>query len=180
MKTFISEVIPRISSYSKKLDDISLLTNKCWIMLDPTNNEKETYIFKRDNELLISSGGKVQKGKWEIITNQKILIESESAIFLCNLGFLDKNVLALNFDDDGGYVFFIEENSFKQSVQSIDDVHHLLYRQYERKPQVQHYSFNVNRAPVKKIGMFKSTIIGLLITALMFWISYYIGTFFDE
>ena len=78
------------------------------------------------------------------------------------------------------YVFFIEENSFKQSVQSIDDVHHLLYRQYERKPQVQHYSFNVNRAPVKKIGMFKSTIIGLLITAIMFLISYYIGTFFDE
>lgn len=63
MKTFIADIIPRIQKYSQKLDNLTLLTNQHWVVVDEITNSKTVYIFRPNNELLISKNGKVEKAK---------------------------------------------------------------------------------------------------------------------
>lgn len=37
MKTFIADIIPKIQKYSQRLDDITLFTNKHWVVIDDIN-----------------------------------------------------------------------------------------------------------------------------------------------
>ncbi len=55
MKTYFSNLIPKLLSYSKKLDSSSLLTNHHWTVIDESLTEKTVFIFRpKDNQLLIS------------------------------------------------------------------------------------------------------------------------------
>ena len=70
MKTFFIDIIPKIQNFSQKLDQLTLLTNQHWVMVDELIENKHVYIFRGNNELLISTNGKVEKGKWTIwVTN---------------------------------------------------------------------------------------------------------------
>ncbi len=54
MKTFFADIIPKIQKFSKKLDDITKLTNRQWVSLDVINN-KRVFIFRTNGQLLISN-----------------------------------------------------------------------------------------------------------------------------
>jgi len=56
MKTYFSDLIPRIKKFSKKLDDLTLLTDQHWIVIDEIENSKNVYIFKKDYSLLLANG----------------------------------------------------------------------------------------------------------------------------
>jgi hypothetical protein len=75
MRTFISDIIPRIQKFSQKLDNLTLLTNQHWVVIDDIDNTKNVYIFRHNNELLISQNGKVEKAKWEYLGNNSLLID---------------------------------------------------------------------------------------------------------
>jgi len=74
MKTFIADIIPKIQRFSDKLDNLTLLRNQHWVLIDNIETEKKVYIFRPNNELLISKNGKVEKGKWEYLGNKSLLI----------------------------------------------------------------------------------------------------------
>ncbi len=62
MKTFLLNIIPKIQKYSKKLDDISVLTGKNWVVIEEENENKIVFIFReKNNQLLISENGKIEK-----------------------------------------------------------------------------------------------------------------------
>jgi len=70
MKTFISDLIPQLQRFSKKLDDLTLLTNQHWVVIDDLGKNKYVYIFRSNNVLLISKNGSVEKRNgniWEIM-----------------------------------------------------------------------------------------------------------------
>ncbi|HPS30349.1 MAG TPA: hypothetical protein PLZ43_08845, partial [bacterium] len=71
MKYFVSKIIPKLSSFSKKLDKISVICDRKWKMLDD-EGESTSYIFREKNELLIIKKGEVKKAKWEIINQNDI------------------------------------------------------------------------------------------------------------
>ena len=48
MKTFILDIIPKIQGFSKKLDNIAILTNKNWIILDDKLEKKIYRCLKND------------------------------------------------------------------------------------------------------------------------------------
>src|SRR5690625_6646212 len=75
MKTYLADIIPKIKRHSEKLDNLTLLTNQHWVVLDELKNSKFVYIFRSNYELLISQNGKVEKGKWEYLGNNSLLIE---------------------------------------------------------------------------------------------------------
>ncbi len=76
MKKFFKDILPKISRYSKKLDDVSLLTNKHWVLFDKDGTSKVVYIFRPDFDLLISVNGKVEKGKWIYLENDYLVVIS--------------------------------------------------------------------------------------------------------
>ena len=130
MKTFISELIPKLQRFSQKLDNLTLLTNQHWVVIDDINNNKNVYIFRNNNDLLISQNGKVEKAKWEYLGNNSLLIDKKEESFLFKHGFFDENILALKVDSKNEYAFLINENKYDGELNSIERVIDFLTKKY--------------------------------------------------
>ena len=134
MKTYISDIIPRIKQFSKKIDNLTLLTNQHWVVLDEISANKNVYIFRSNNELLISTNGKVEKAKWEYLGNDSLLIDKKEESYLFKHGFFDENILALKIDSKEEYVFLINENKYDGELNSLEKVIDFLSRKYIESP----------------------------------------------
>lgn len=130
MKTYIADIIPKIKKFSEKLDNITYLTNQHWVVIDELKNSKFVYIFRNNNELLISQNGKVEKGKWEYLGNNSLLIERKEASYLFRHGFFDRNILALKVDGKDEYAFLINENNYGGDLNTINKVLSFLEDKY--------------------------------------------------
>ncbi len=108
MKTFFLDLIPKIQKYSEKLDNITVLTNKHWVLLNE-ENQKTVYIFREENnQLLISKNGKIEKGIWEYLGNNSLLIDQTNGSYLFKHGFIDDSILALKIDGSDEYALLIK------------------------------------------------------------------------
>ncbi len=113
MKTFISDIIPRLQRFSQKLDNLTLLTNQHWVVFDDIINNKITYIFRENNDLIISINGKAEIAKWEYIGNNSLLIKrNDGTNYVFKHGFFDENILALKIDSKEQYAFLVNENKY--------------------------------------------------------------------
>ncbi len=136
MKTFISDIIPKIQKFSHKLDDLTLLTNHHWVVVDEIKKIKNVYIFRKNNELLISTNGEVDKGKWEYLGNNSLLIDKNEKSYLFKHGFFDENVLALKIDGKEEYAFLINENRYDNELNSFTRVIEFINKKYLEPPKV--------------------------------------------
>ena len=130
MKTYLAGIIPKIKKYSEKLDNLTMLTNQHWVVVDELRNSKFVYIFRSNYELLISQNGRIDKGKWEYLGNNSLLIESTEGSYLFRHGFFDENVLALKIDGKDEFAFLVNENKYEGDLNSIDKVLDFLERKY--------------------------------------------------
>lgn len=131
MKTFLTSIIPKIQKFSKKLDDISVFTDKHWVVIDNSSDSKLVYIFRGNNEILISQNGKVSKGKWEFLGNRFLLIDlNEDSSYLFKLDFTDDSILALKIDSKEEYAFLINETKFGIELNSYEKVIEFLTSRY--------------------------------------------------
>ena len=119
MKTFLLDIFPKLQKFSEKLDNLTLLTNQHWVYIDEILSNKTVYIFRTNNELIISTNGKVEKAKWEYLGNKSILIDKISESYLFKHGFFDENVLALKVDSSEEYAVFVNENRYQGELNSI-------------------------------------------------------------
>jgi hypothetical protein len=120
MKTYIADIIPKLQRFSQKLDNLTLLTNQHWVVLDELESSKTVFIFRSNNELLISRNGKVEKAKWEYLGNNSILIDQKETSHLFKQGFFDENVLALKVDSKDEYAFLVNENRYDGEINSVE------------------------------------------------------------
>jgi hypothetical protein len=130
MKTFLSDIFPKIQRYSEKLDNLTLLTNQHWVSIDDIISTKTVFIFRTNNELLVSINGKVEKERWEYLGNKSLLIDKKNESFLFKHGFFDENILALKVDSSEEYAVFVNENKYEGELNSIDKVFDFLKRKY--------------------------------------------------
>ena|SRR5690606_16827214 len=130
MKTYLAGIIPKIKKYSEKLDNLTLLTNQHWVVLNELQNSKFVYIFRNNYELLISENGVVEKGRWEYLGNNSLLIEKGNKIFLFRHGFFDSNILALKIDGREEYAFLVNENNYGGDLNNIEKVLNFLEDKY--------------------------------------------------
>ena len=137
MKTFIADIIPRIQKFSQKLDNKTLLTNQHWVVIDEINSTKTVYIFRSNNELLISISGKVEKAKWEYLDKNSLLIDMKAGSYLFRHGFFDENILALKIDGKDEYVFLVNETKFDAELNSYKQIIEFLNYKYIKTTEVQ-------------------------------------------
>jgi len=93
-------------------------------------SNKTVYIFRSNNELLVSTNGKVEKAKWEYLGNKSLLIDKKTDSYLFKHGFFDENILALKVDSSEEYAVFVNENKYDGELNSIDRVFDFLRRKY--------------------------------------------------
>jgi hypothetical protein len=130
MKTYIADIIPKIQRFSKRLDDLTRLTNQHWVSLGDINQVKRVYIFRANNQLLISENGIVEKGSWEYLGNQSLLLETKNENYLLKHGFFDDNVIALKLDSTDSYAFFVNETKYHSELNTIADILKFLENKY--------------------------------------------------
>jgi hypothetical protein len=130
MKTFLSDIFPKIQRYSEKLDNITLLTNQHWVSINDMSSSKIIYIFRTNNDLLVSTNGKVEKAKWEYLGNKSLLIDRNTESYLFKHGFFDENILALKVDGSEEYAVFVNENNYDGELNSIERVFRFLKSKY--------------------------------------------------
>lgn len=162
MITFLSDIFPKIQRYSEKLDNLTMLTNQHWVSIDNMLSNKTVYIFRSNNELLVSTNGKVEKAKWEYLGNKSLLIDKETDSYLFKHGFFDENVLALKVDSSEEYAVFVNENKYEGELNSIDRVFDFLKRRYldpsiiSTLETVTGEVIDINEQNSKPIGIFQT------------------------
>ena len=112
MKTFVADIIPSLSRYSKKLDILTKLTTKHWVVLDEFETSNAVYIFSTNNDLIISQNGKAEIAEWKYLAHNKILIKRNNQPYIFEHGFLDNDVLALKVHKKNEYLFLINEHKY--------------------------------------------------------------------
>jgi hypothetical protein len=55
MQTYLSDIIPSLSRYSKQLNDETLLTSRHWVVIDEIANRKNIYIYIYSEKIEICS-----------------------------------------------------------------------------------------------------------------------------
>lgn len=125
MKTYLSDVIPAIRRQSKKLNDVTVLQNVHWRLVDEGSGSRVVYIFRDQNELLISKNGEVEKGRWEYLGKDSLLIEIASKAYLFKQGFYNDYVLGLKKDGINEYAVLINEEKVEKEVKSIEDLQYV-------------------------------------------------------
>lgn len=128
MQTYFLNIIPSLARFSKKLDDITLLTSKHWVILNKITQIKSTYIFRNNKELIVSENGIVVHGTWDYLGFNKILLRFNDNSFLFQHGFLEDDILALKLDGMNKYAIFINEGRSDLNTLSRIDSH--LKRKY--------------------------------------------------
>lgn len=130
MKTYILDIIPKIKQYSKKMDIITVLTNQHWVVLDELSKSKSVYIFRSNNELLISQNGKVKRARWEYLGQNSLLIDIGEETYLFKHDFYDANILALKVDGKNEYAVLVNESKYDGELNSLEQVKGFLFRYY--------------------------------------------------
>jgi len=131
MKTYILDIIPKIQRFSQKLDNLSILLNKNWVILDEETSNKSVFIFReKNNQLLISTNGKIEKGNWEYLGNNSLLIDREYGSFLFKHGFIDDYILALKVDGKEEYALLVNEEWFEKKLKTIGKILEFLNDKY--------------------------------------------------
>ena len=128
MQTYFLNIIPSLARFSKKLDDITLLTSKHWVILNETTQSKSTYIFRNNKELIVSENGIVVHGTWDYLGFNKILLRFNDNSFMFQHGFLEDDIFALKLDGMNKYAIFINEGRSDLNTLSRIDSH--LNRKY--------------------------------------------------
>ena len=148
MRTYVADIIPKIQRFSQKLDNLTLLTNQHWVVLDEIEHSKTVYIFRSNGELLIAINGKVDKGKWEYLGANSILIDLKEQSYLFRHGFFDENILALKIDSKEEYAVLVNESKYQGELNSITTVINFLNDNYLKNPLLE-----------KQLGTFLTNIV---------------------
>lgn len=146
MKSFIKDILPNIARYSKRLDELTLLTNQHWVLVESKLAAKVVFIFRSNSDLLISTNGKVEKGKWEYLGNNSILIEKPNENLLFKHAFFDNSILALKVDGTSDFAFFVNETQIGRELNNVEDVLTFLDEKYISRilPKSKKTNLNVN------------------------------------
>lgn len=107
MHEYLSNLLPRLKSLSKTLNQVEIFVDKEWVFLDEQNNVHE-YTFLRDHRLIVAFNGQNLRGKWEILPTGKLLIDISNEIMILENAFVNKVVLVLkkNGKDDQPFILF--------------------------------------------------------------------------
>ena len=74
METNLSVLIPSVNKLSQKFDNISLILSHHWVLINEVEHKKNIYIFRDNNELLISNEGHVDIEQWRYLGKNTLLI----------------------------------------------------------------------------------------------------------
>lgn len=130
MKTYLQDIVNRLSQFSEKLDNTTLFIDKPWVLIDE-NSDYHKYIFKRNGELIMSLNGQVKVGKWEYLSSAKsILIDRINDKVLLNRSFFDSAVMVLKIDGTNNQLFILANETIIPDLDVKKYLQSLTYKKF--------------------------------------------------
>lgn len=98
MQDYIKSWIPKIQSFSLKLDKLSKIHNQPWVLINDLNDFVKI-IFQEKGTLLVSKNGVVSNGSWELNhIASSIMLDISGEKRLYNHQFIDNGLMILKLD----------------------------------------------------------------------------------
>ena len=132
MKAYIEDIIPQLKAFSKKLEDLTILSKYHWVLVETDPEKQITFLFRKNNELLISTNGVLEDAVWEHLGNDSIKIRTEKSNKLLRLIFLDEKVLAFKMDSSEKQLVFVNWK-YLNELSKPNDVYRYLNQTYPSK-----------------------------------------------
>jgi hypothetical protein len=122
MKTFISNIIPRLVRYSEIKNFESIFVNQPW-NLYTDSEDKIVYIFRNINkELIISVKGIVSKGNWDLIDQNNMILDTNDNSYLFKIRLFENGIIVLNLSGTNEYAFLYNERIINLLSLSITEI----------------------------------------------------------
>jgi len=91
------------------------------------------YLFKPNNELIISEDNQITKTRWSFINSNFISITTEDGMILIKAYYKDKDMLVLNQKESEDYAFFINSSAYETTIDTKEDVQQYFKDKYLKK-----------------------------------------------
>jgi hypothetical protein len=121
MVEYLSNLLPRLRSYSSQLDRVEVFVEKPWIFIDH-NQQQHEYLFMRDQRLIMSLSGKVTIGRWELLPNNKLLIDRVTDQVMLQNMFIDDALMILQKSGSEDVPFTLLN---ERRIPDLDALHYL-------------------------------------------------------
>ncbi len=133
MRNYLYNIVPNLEPFDYSLHHDNQFINQEWVLINGIEDAKAMYIFKPNNELVISSNDHVTKTRWSFINSNFLSITTEDGIVLIKAFYKDKDVLVLNQKASEDYSFFINATNYKTGINNKDDIQQYLKEKYLQK-----------------------------------------------
>ena len=113
------KVIDKIQSINLKVSKQHLI-KKNWVLLKESEEERQIYIFQKDQTLLIANSGDVIKGKWEEVGDNSLMIEFDNKSTLYQPSYESESIFILKVNGKEQYLYLVEEKLYEEGYRSVD------------------------------------------------------------
>ena len=115
------KVIDKIQSINLKVSKQHLI-KKNWVLLKESEEERQIYIFQKDQTLLIANSGDVIKGKWEEVGDNSLMIEFDNKSTLYQPSYESESIFILKVNGKEQYLYLVEEKLYEEGYRSVEMV----------------------------------------------------------
>lgn len=103
------------------------------MLINGIEDAQSMYVFKPNNELVISENNEVTTTRWSFINSNFLSIKTADGIVLIKAFYKDKDMLVLNQKASDEYSFFINSTDYADIISSKEDVQKFLKDKYLKK-----------------------------------------------
>ncbi|WP_299392339.1 hypothetical protein [uncultured Gelidibacter sp.] len=133
MRDILYHIVPKLEPFDYSLHHDTQFINQEWVLINGIENTKAMYLFKPNNELVISENNNVTKTRWSFINSNFLSITTADGIVLIKAFYKDKDMLVLNQKASDDYAFFINASVYNTTIDSKEDIQKYLKEKYLKK-----------------------------------------------
>lgn len=133
MRDILYHIVPKLEPFDYSLHHDTQFINQEWVLINGIEDAKAMYLFKPNNELLISENNQVTKTRWSFINSNFLSITTEDGIVLIKAFYRDKDMLVLNQKASEDYAFFINSSVYDTTIETKEDVQEYFKDKYLKK-----------------------------------------------
>ncbi|MDX1773367.1 hypothetical protein [Oceanihabitans sediminis] len=133
MASSIFNLLPNLEDFHYATHYEKLFLNQHWVLVNGISKKKAVYIFKNENLLHIHENHKTIETSWTLETKNIFSIKTEDGKVIVKAYFKDEDILVLKKPKTNDCAVFINENSYSNSLNSVEDVQQFLHDKYKEK-----------------------------------------------
>ncbi|MGC1632994.1 MAG: hypothetical protein WA749_12865 [Gelidibacter sp.] len=133
MTDILYSIVPKLQPFDYSLHHDNQFINQQWVLINGIEDAQSMYVFKPNNELVISENNEVTTTRWSFINSNFLSIMTEDGMVLIKAFYKDKDTLVLSQKASEEYAFFINSTDYSECINSKADLQKFLKDKYLKK-----------------------------------------------